>query len=109
YEIGHYKMRHVLRSMVLSIVHMGVMFALLSVFLSHVGLFQAFYVQQPSIYAGLVFFGMLYTPFELVLSIGMQMMSRRHEYAADRFAVDSFAAPGALAQALKKLSVHNLA
>ena len=109
HEIGHYKMKHVLRSTVLSIVHLGVMFALLSVFLSHVGLFQAFFVQQPSVYAGLVFFGMLYAPCELLLSIGMQMVSRRHEYEADRFAVDTFEEPTALAQALKKLSVHNLA
>jgi STE24 endopeptidase len=108
HEIGHYKMKHVLRSTVLSIVHIGVMFALLSVFLSHVGLFQAFFVQQPSVYAGLVFFGMLYAPCELLLSIGMQMVSRRHEYEADRFAVDTFEEPTALAQALKKLSVHNL-
>jgi STE24 endopeptidase len=108
HEIGHYKMKHVLRSTVLSIVHMGVMFALLSVFLNHAGLFQAFFVQQPSVYAGLVFFGMLYAPCELLLSIGMQMVSRRHEYEADRFAVDTFEEPTALAQALKKLSVHNL-
>jgi STE24 endopeptidase len=108
HEIGHYKMKHVLRSTVLSIVHLGVMFALLSVFLNHAGLFQAFFVQQPSVYAGLVFFGMLYAPCELLLSIGMQMVSRRHEYEADRFAVDTFEEPTALAQALKKLSVHNL-
>jgi len=44
HEIGHYKMQHVLRSTVLNIVHMGVMFFLLSVFLSHAGLFQAFSV-----------------------------------------------------------------
>jgi len=61
------------------------------------------------VYAGLVFFGMLYAPCELLLSIGMQMVSRRHEYEADRFAVDTFEEPTALAQALKKLSVHNLA
>jgi STE24 endopeptidase len=52
---------------------------------------------------------MLYAPFELVLSIGLQMVSRHHEYEADRFAVDTFEQPAALAQALKKLSVHNLA
>jgi len=108
HEIGHYKKRHILRSTVISIVHMGVMFFLLSVFLSHAGLFQAFYVQQPSVYTGLVFFGMLYAPVELLLSIGMHIVSRRHEYEADRFAVDTIEEPTALAQALKKLSVHNL-
>jgi STE24 endopeptidase len=109
HEIGHYKMKHILRSTVLSIVHMGVMFVLLSVFLSHVGMFQAFFVQQPSVYTGLICFGMLYAPLDLVLSIGMQIVSRRHEYEADRFAVDTCEEPAALVQALKKLSVHNLA
>ena len=109
HEIGHYKMKHVLCSTVLSIVHMGVMFVLLSVFLGHVGMFQAFFVQQPSVYTGLICFGMLYAPLDLVLSIGMQIVSRRHEYEADRFAVDTFEEPAALVQALKKLSVHNLA
>ena len=52
HEIGHYKKQHVLRTTVLSIVHMGVMFFLLSVFLTHAGLFQAFYLHQPSVYAG---------------------------------------------------------
>jgi STE24 endopeptidase len=108
HEIGHYKKRHILRNTVISIAHMGVMFFLLSVFLSHTGLFQAFYVQQPSVYTGLVFFGMLYAPVELVLSIGMHIVSRKHEYEADRFAVETLAEPAAMAQALKKLSVHNL-
>lgn len=108
HEIGHYKMRHVMRGTVLSIVHMGVMLLLLSVFLQHEGLFHAFYVQQPAVYTGLVFFGMLYTPIELLLSIGMQIVSRKHEYEADRYAIDTFHEPAALAQALQKLSVHNL-
>ena len=75
HEIGHYKMKHIRRSTVLNILHMGVMFFFLSVFLRHEGLFQAFFVQQPSVYTGLVFFGMLYAPIELVLSIGMQIVS----------------------------------
>jgi STE24 endopeptidase len=109
HEIGHYKMRHVLRGTVLSLAHMGVMFFLLSVFLHHPGLFQAFYIEQPAVYTGLVFFGMLYTPIELVLSIGLHIVSRQHEYEADRYAIETFHEPVALRHALQKLSVHNLA
>jgi STE24 endopeptidase len=87
---------------------MGVMFFLLSLFLHHQGLFQAFYVEQPSVYAGMVFFTLLYTPLELLLSIRMQVFSRRREYAADRYAVETFGQPEAMAQALQKLSVQNL-
>ena len=108
HEIGHYKKKHIVQGLLLSITHMGVMFLLLSFFLSHQGLFQAFYVEQPSIYAGVVFFTLLYTPCTLLLSIGMQVFSRRHEYEADRYAVETFGQPEAMAQALQKLSVQNL-
>jgi STE24 endopeptidase len=108
HEIGHYKKKHIVQGLLLSIAHMGVMFLLLSLFLHHQGLFQAFYVEQPSIYAGVVFFTLLYTPFTLLLSIGMHVFSRRHEYEADGYAVETFGQPEAMAQALQKLSVQNL-
>jgi STE24 endopeptidase len=108
HEVGHYRKKHVLQGMVLSIAHLGVVFFLLSVFMTHQGLFEAFYVEQPSVYAGLLFFGLLYTPMELVLSIGIHILSRKHEFEADRFAVETIDKPEAMAQALQKLSVHNL-
>jgi STE24 endopeptidase len=108
HEIGHHKKKHIVQGLVLSILHMGVMFFLLAVFITHQGLFQAFYMQQPSVYAGLIFFGLLYTPLELVLSIGMHLFSRKHEYEADRFAVETLNDPEAMVGALQKLSVQNL-
>ncbi len=109
HEVGHYKLRHIVKNMVLGIVHTGVVLYLLSIFLHHPGLFAAFYVTEPSVYAGLVFFGMLYAPVELLLSIGMQMVSRQHEYDADRYAVETAGNPAAMGDALKKLALHNLA
>lgn len=108
HEVGHYQKRHIVKNLVLGITHMGIMWFLLSVFLQHEGLFTAFYVSQPSVYAGLVFFGLLYAPVQLLLSIGMQMISRHHEYEADAYAVDTIEEPAAMRQALKKLAVHNL-
>ena len=69
HEIGHYKKKHIIKSMIISILHMGIMFYLLSIFLNHKGLFEAFYMQEMSIYAGLIFFGMLYSPVEMILSV----------------------------------------
>jgi STE24 endopeptidase len=109
HEVGHSKRRHILQRGVLSILHMGVMLFLLSVFLHHVGLFQAFYVAEPSIYTGLVFFALLYAPVELLLAVFLQMVSRQHEYAADAYAVHTTDDSTALAAALKKLAAHNLA
>jgi STE24 endopeptidase len=108
HEIGHYKKKHILKSMVISILHTGVMFFLLSIFLTHQGLFDAFYMEQSSVYAGLIFFGMLYTPIELILSIFLHIFSRKNEYEADSFAARTFKKPDSLIGALKNLSVDNL-
>lgn len=108
HEIGHYKKKHIIQNMVISIVHTGVIFFLLQIFLSHAGLFKAFYMEQTSIYAGLIFFGMLYAPIELILSVVMQMFSRKNEYEADRFAVETTEDSEPMVNALKKLSRDNL-
>lgn len=108
HEIGHYKKKHIIQSMIISILHMGVMFFLLSIFISNAGLSKAFYMENISIYAGLIFFGMLYSPIELILSIFMQIFSRKNEYEADRYAAETTKQPDAMIDALKKLSLHNL-
>ncbi|MBI4266746.1 MAG: M48 family metallopeptidase [Chloroflexi bacterium] len=108
HEIGHYKKKHVLVGTVIGILHAGVLFFLLSVFLGSPGLYRAFYMELPSIYAGLLFFGLLYTPIEMGLSMVMHVVSRRNEYAADRFAAMTIAEPKSLVEALKKLSANHL-
>jgi STE24 endopeptidase len=108
HEVGHYQKKHIVQGMTLSIAHLGLMFFLLSVFLGYQGLFRAFYVEQPSVYAGLVFFGLLYAPIQFIPSIGMHAFFRRLEYEADRFAVETIDRPQVMVQALKKVSVRNL-
>jgi STE24 endopeptidase len=103
HEVGHYKKRHVLQGLVLSVVHMGVLFYLLSQFLTQEGLFEAFGV-EPSVYAGLVFFGLLLTVVEMVLSVGLQALSRRHERQADAFAAATTRDPEAMVTALVTLA-----
>jgi STE24 endopeptidase len=108
HEVGHYKKKHILQGTIVSIIHTGLLFFLLSLFLRNPGLYQAFYMKDEPIYAGLLFFGLLYTPIELILSIAMQMVSRKHEYEADRFAAETIDEPINLVNALKKLSTTNL-
>jgi len=108
HEIGHYKKKHIIKSMIISILHMGIMFYLISIFLNHKGLFDAFYMQEMSIYAGLIFFGMLYSPVEMILSVFMQIFSRKNEYEADKFAADTTMDSQSMIDALKKLSADNL-
>ena len=107
HEVGHYERGHIVKNMLLGILHSGVMFYLLSIFLEHEGLFDAFGLDEPSIYAGLVFFGLLYSPVELLLQLGLQKLSRVYEYEADRFAAETVAAEP-MVSALKKLSADNL-
>lgn len=108
HEVGHYKKKHILQGTIIGILHAGVIFFLLSVLLESPGLYRAFLMEQSSIYAGLLFFGLLYTPVELLLSMVLQAVSRKHEYEADRFAVETTGESQSMADALKKLSASNL-
>lgn len=108
HEMGHYKKKHVLWMLLTGILQTGIMLFLLSLFISSPMLFDAFYMNAPSVYAGLVFFGILFAPIDFFMGVAMQYFSRRNEYAADRFAVETTRKPEAFARALKKLAVHNL-
>ncbi|MEX2573822.1 MAG: M48 family metallopeptidase [Balneolaceae bacterium] len=108
HEIGHYKKKHIYKNTSISILQTGIMFALLSIFLQLPGLFEAFYMEQMSVYTGLVFFGLLYTPVQLVLSTFMQILSRKYEFEADEFAAKTIDEPEAMISVLKKLSRDNL-
>ncbi len=108
HEIGHYKKKHIVKNMVISTMHTGVMFALLSIFLNVPGLFEAFYMEEMSVYAGLVFFGLLYSPVEMILGFFMQKLSRKHEYEADEFAASTVENREWMVDVLKKLSKDNL-
>lgn len=114
HEIGHYRLRHIPKMLLLGLAHQGVVLYLLSLFLAHPGLYAAFGVSEPSLHTGLVFFLLLVSPIELVLAFLLNALSRRHEYEADRYAVDTVAAagladPAALAAALERLAADNLA
>ena len=108
HEIGHYKKKHIVQGIVISILHMGLLFFLLSVFVGNRGLFDAFFMERISVSAGLVFFGLLYTPLEFIISILLHIVSRAHEFEADRFAAEATHQPQSMIDALKKLSVDNL-
>ena len=108
HEVGHYKRRHIVKGLALSLAHTGVLFLLLSLFLEQRGLFEAFGVAEPSVHAGLVFFGLLFTPVELLLSLVANRVSRIHEFEADAFAARTTGGAAALVSALKKLSADSL-
>ncbi len=114
HEVGHYKLRHIHQQLILSIAGMGLMFFILHLFITEPGLYRAFGVSpdpvggHPPIYAGMVFFGFLFAPISMLLALLQNMISRRHEYQADRFAVRTTDRAAPMIEALKKLSVDNL-
>lgn len=109
HEIGHNKKRHVASGMALSILHTGALLFLFSLVMENQSLFEAFSMESTSIYASIVFFGLLFTPIELIISPVMQFISRRNEYQADQWAVETTANKQHLISGLKKLSSENLA
>lgn len=108
HEVGHSKLRHIQTGMLTGVLHTGALLFVLSLFLGQPGLFEAFGMREMSVHAGLVFFGLLYSPVELALSVALNALSRRHEFQADAYAARTTGNPGAMIDALKKLSRDNL-
>jgi len=108
HEMGHYKRKHILKMMAISILTNGLMFFILSFFINNPGMFAAFRMDNLSIYASLLFFSFLYAPINIILSLVGNVLSRKHEYEADSYAVSTYKKPEAFILALKKLSVDNL-
>jgi len=109
HEMGHYKKKHIPNAIIRSVITTGITFFLLSLFLGNTRLASAFRMEgTPPLYASLIFFGYLYTPLSMVLAIVESAISRRHEYEADRFVLETTDEKDAMIQALKKLSVDNL-
>ena len=107
HEIGHYKKKHTMQGIAVSILQMGVVFYLLSLFLGKPVFSRALGGDGAVFHMGLVAFAMLYSPVSLATGLVMNAWSRRNEYQADAFAARNFSAE-ALENALKKLSINNL-
>lgn len=108
HEIGHYKKRHIVKGIVMSIIGSGVMFFLLGILKDNRALFDAFAVKETSTYVSLVLFGILMQPVSQILGIGGSWLSRKHEFEADAYAAEVTDRPEAMASALRKLSADNL-
>ena len=65
-------------------------------------------MEETSIYASLLFFGLLITPINLIIGPIMAAVSRKHEYEADQWAVATTDDRNNLIEGLKKLAEKNL-
>jgi STE24 endopeptidase len=107
HETGHYKKKHVLKGLFISLIQTGVVLFIFSLLIDNIHLSRALGVDQPSFHIGMIAFGILYTPVSFVLGIFINNFSRRNEYEADAFAA-KYHKPEMLASALRKLSQKNL-
>jgi len=107
HEIGHYKKKHVLKGLVSGTLQTGILLFVLSLLLKSPLPAQSLGATVQSFHMSVVAFGILYSPVSMILGIMFNSISRKHEYEADRFAV-GLSKPGALQEALKRLSVKNL-
>ena len=103
----HYKKRHTLRSMVVSVIQMGVLFWLFSLCVNNAALSEALGGDRAYFQLGLIAFAILYSPVNLILGIGMNVWSRSNEYEADAFAARYYEGDN-LVSGLKKISVKSL-
>lgn len=107
HEIGHYKKKHTLISIVISIFQVGLMLFILSLVINQPEFSMALGVQEKSFHISLLAFSLLYSPLSLLIGILMNVISRKNEYEADNYAKTTYkSAP--LVNALKKLSVDSL-
>lgn len=107
HEVGHYKRKHIIFNLFASILLTGLTLYILSIFISHPLLSNAIGVEVPSFHAGLIAFGLLYSPISEITGLIMNYFSRRFEYQADDYAKNTYKAEP-LITSLKKLSKNSL-
>jgi STE24 endopeptidase len=107
HEVGHYKRKHIIYNLLLSIISTGFTFFILSLLIGNETLSQALGVETASFHIGLIAFAILYSPISEITSLFMNALSRKFEYQADNYAKEHFEAE-ALISSLKKLSKNSL-
>ena len=114
HEIGHYKKRHVLKSLGVSIAGVFVAFAAIAWLARQQWFYRAFGFEHQRGFAAanvvpaMLLFALLAGTISFWFSPFIHMWSRRFEYDADAFARATMGEAQSLVQALRKLSKKNL-
>ena len=93
HEIGHFKLKHIWKQMALNLLSTGIMFLVFSRFLGNETVFELFQVEQMSVYASLVFFGVFYSPISQLISLVSLWLSRKYEFEADAYSAETSKKP----------------
>jgi len=103
HELGHFKLHHVRWGMARAVATSGLVFYALSLCLPLEPFYSAFALERTA-YGALAVFGLWFGLVSFLLQPLENAVSRRHEFAADAFALRSGATAGELGAALRKLS-----
>ncbi len=106
HELGHFRLRHVRKRLLLSVALAFVGLALLGWLAGQAGFYRALGVPVPSTHAALLLFALALPAFTFFITPLASLWSRRHEFEADDFA-SRFASAAELASALVKLHRDN--
>jgi STE24 endopeptidase len=107
HEMGHYKMKHIRRMLMVQTVFLFGGLYILSLLVAFPPFFSAFGL-APSNHGALVLFTLVSGPFTFWLAPLMNRLSRKHEYEADRFAAITLRDGKPMEEALVNLTVKNL-
>lgn len=107
HEVGHYKLKHVISNLFISIFTTGLMLFLMSKILFNSEVSYALGGNVSFRHLEIIAFFILYTPISRAINILAFIKSRKNEYEADNFAVTTYK-KSPMISALKKLSKDNL-
>jgi STE24 endopeptidase len=109
HEVGHYKRKHVYSMFIFSNLQTLVILSLMGWLLGNPNLSKALGSDIQSFHLSMIAFFLLFTPVSTVLGLVNNSFSRRNEYQADQYSIDTY--PGArehMYNALKKLARESL-
>jgi STE24 endopeptidase len=107
HEVGHFKKKHIVLGTIISIATIGLMLFVLSTMVFNSEVSYAMGGQVSALHLNMLAFGILYSPISTLLGIFSNIISRKNEYEADAYAVQTHDGE-ALISALKKMSSDHL-
>lgn len=108
HEMGHNVKKHILKSMILSSAMTLIALYIMSLFLNWQPFYRSFNIAAPSPHTALVIFAIASETFTFFLTPFLNLWSRKNEFEADRFSVETTKEKFAMKTALIKLSKENL-
>ncbi len=107
HEVGHFKKKHVLSGILMSVIQIGIMAFFFELCLKLPEISIALGGLDTNFHLGLIGFSIIFSPISMISSILMNYVSRKNEFEADAYAKETFNGED-LSLALKKLSVDSL-